>query len=238
MWADASVTSETRIRVKLKKILLLQNPPLKFTVFHFVRPAPNFYFPTLHQLKFEIEDGVTPNSRPVRFGFSQREFPEFSWRGYAVMSPAQVRKEHLLITPDTLSLNNIILLNLKLPFSVYPLCDWLAFTSALIFLLKTRPQPTSWCGNVECLRNDAICLQPEVILTLPLGFPGPFHIVMRYSTPRQKGGARVTARILLVDEAAFQSCCNCKWRACIPLCLFHAVCWLTNPVRSATLIQH
>ncbi|CAG07616.1 unnamed protein product, partial [Tetraodon nigroviridis] len=101
-------------------------------------PAPNFYFPTLHQLKFEIEDGVTPNSRAVRFGFNQREFPGFSWRGYAVMSPAQ----------------------------------------------------------------------PEVILTLPLGFPGPFHIVIRYSTPRQKGDVRVRARILLVDEAAFQSCCN------------------------------
>lgn len=38
-----------------------------------------------------MEDGVTPNSRPVRFGFDQREFPDFSWRGYAVMSPAQVR---------------------------------------------------------------------------------------------------------------------------------------------------
>ncbi|PWA25274.1 hypothetical protein CCH79_00005330 [Gambusia affinis] len=40
-------------------------------------------------LKFEVEDGTTPNSRPVRFGFNPQEFPEFSWRGYAVMSPAQ-----------------------------------------------------------------------------------------------------------------------------------------------------
>ncbi|XP_018532088.1 laminin subunit alpha-3 isoform X3 [Lates calcarifer] len=52
-------------------------------------PAPNHYFPTLHQLKFEVEDGTTPNSRPVRFGYNPREFPDFSWRGYAVMSPAQ-----------------------------------------------------------------------------------------------------------------------------------------------------
>ncbi|XP_058487895.1 laminin subunit alpha-3-like isoform X2 [Solea solea] len=52
-------------------------------------PAPNYYFPTLHQLKFEIEDGTTPNSRPVRFGYNPQEFPDFSWRGYAVMSPAQ-----------------------------------------------------------------------------------------------------------------------------------------------------
>ncbi|KAM9349369.1 laminin subunit alpha-3-like [Symphorus nematophorus] len=52
-------------------------------------PAPSYYFPTLHQLKFEIEDGTTPNSRPVRFGYDTQEFPDFSWRGYAVMSPAQ-----------------------------------------------------------------------------------------------------------------------------------------------------
>ncbi|XP_008332400.1 laminin subunit alpha-3 isoform X3 [Cynoglossus semilaevis] len=52
-------------------------------------PAPNYYFPTLHHLKFEVEDGTTPNARPVRFGFNPGEFPDFSWRGYAVMSPAQ-----------------------------------------------------------------------------------------------------------------------------------------------------
>ncbi|XP_027877262.1 laminin subunit alpha-3 isoform X1 [Xiphophorus couchianus] len=52
-------------------------------------PSPGYFFPSLHQLKFEVEDGTTPNSRPVRFGFDPQEFPEFSWRGYAVMSPAQ-----------------------------------------------------------------------------------------------------------------------------------------------------
>ncbi|KAG7214822.1 hypothetical protein INR49_010714 [Caranx melampygus] len=52
-------------------------------------PAPNYFFPSLHQLKFEIEDGTTPNARPVRFGYNPQEFPDFSWRGYAVMSPAQ-----------------------------------------------------------------------------------------------------------------------------------------------------
>ncbi|XP_037643626.1 laminin subunit alpha-3-like isoform X2 [Sebastes umbrosus] len=52
-------------------------------------PAPSYYIPTLHQLKFEVEDGTTPNARPVRFGYDPQEFPDFSWRGYAVMSPAQ-----------------------------------------------------------------------------------------------------------------------------------------------------
>lgn len=41
-------------------------------------------------MKYEVEDGVLPNARPVRFGFDPRQFPNFSWRGYAVMSPAQV----------------------------------------------------------------------------------------------------------------------------------------------------
>uniref|UniRef100_A0A8D3BFI7 Laminin subunit alpha 3 n=1 Tax=Scophthalmus maximus TaxID=52904 RepID=A0A8D3BFI7_SCOMX len=101
-------------------------------------PAPSYYFPTLHQLKFEVEDGTTPNARPVRFGYNPQEFPDFSWQGYAVMSPAQ----------------------------------------------------------------------PEVILTLTLGFPGAFHIVMRYASPKQRGRKRVRARILVVDEAGFQSCCD------------------------------
>ncbi|XP_029970340.1 laminin subunit alpha-3-like isoform X2 [Salarias fasciatus] len=52
-------------------------------------PAAGYYFPNLHHLKFEVEDGTTPAARPVRFGFDPQEFPEFSWRGYAVMSPAQ-----------------------------------------------------------------------------------------------------------------------------------------------------
>ncbi|XP_056148615.1 laminin subunit alpha-3-like [Lampris incognitus] len=52
-------------------------------------PALGYFFPSLHQLKFEVEDGTTPNARPVRFGYNPQEFPEFSWRGYAVMSPAQ-----------------------------------------------------------------------------------------------------------------------------------------------------
>ncbi|XP_075877558.1 laminin subunit alpha-3-like isoform X2 [Nelusetta ayraudi] len=52
-------------------------------------PAPGHYFPSLHQMKYEVEDGVLPNARPVRFGYDPRQFPDFSWRGYAVMSPAQ-----------------------------------------------------------------------------------------------------------------------------------------------------
>lgn len=57
---------------------------------HLARPAPDYFFPNLHQLKFEVEDGIMPNARPVRFGYNSQEFPDFSWRGYAILSPAQV----------------------------------------------------------------------------------------------------------------------------------------------------
>lgn len=70
--------------------LIFDSFDLNLYVYYCIRPAPSYYFPTLHQLKFEVEDGVTPNARPVRFGYNPQEFPDFSWRGYAVMSPAQV----------------------------------------------------------------------------------------------------------------------------------------------------
>lgn len=54
------------------------------------RPRPDHYFPDLHHLKFEIEEGTTLDGRPVRFGYNPLEFPDFSWRGYSQMSPIQV----------------------------------------------------------------------------------------------------------------------------------------------------
>uniref|UniRef100_A0A671Z2E7 Laminin, alpha 5 n=1 Tax=Sparus aurata TaxID=8175 RepID=A0A671Z2E7_SPAAU len=53
-------------------------------------PRPDHYFPDLHHLKFEIEEGTTMDGRPVRFGYNPLEFKDFSWRGYAQMSPIQV----------------------------------------------------------------------------------------------------------------------------------------------------
>ncbi|XP_069573485.1 laminin subunit alpha-5 [Brachyistius frenatus] len=52
-------------------------------------PRPDHYFPDLHHLKFEIEEGTTLDGRAVRFGYNLLEFPDFSWRGYAQMSPIQ-----------------------------------------------------------------------------------------------------------------------------------------------------
>ncbi|XP_026188237.1 laminin subunit alpha-5 isoform X2 [Mastacembelus armatus] len=52
-------------------------------------PRPDHYFPDLHHLKFEIEEGTMLDGRPVRFGYNPLEFTGFSWRGYAQMSPIQ-----------------------------------------------------------------------------------------------------------------------------------------------------
>ena len=55
-----------------------------------LRPRPDHYFPDLHHLRFEIEEGTMLDGRPVRFGYDPVEFKDFSWRGYAQMTPIQV----------------------------------------------------------------------------------------------------------------------------------------------------
>uniref|UniRef100_A0A8B9CK18 Laminin subunit alpha 3 n=1 Tax=Anser brachyrhynchus TaxID=132585 RepID=A0A8B9CK18_9AVES len=52
-------------------------------------PEQNYFFPDLHHMKFEIEDGTTVQGRGIRFGYDPQEFPNFSWRGYARMSSIQ-----------------------------------------------------------------------------------------------------------------------------------------------------
>lgn len=53
-------------------------------------PMQAHYFPTLHQFLYEAEDGRTPAYTPVRYGFNEELFPEYSWKGYAVFSQLQV----------------------------------------------------------------------------------------------------------------------------------------------------
>ncbi|XP_053252360.1 laminin subunit alpha-3 [Podarcis raffonei] len=52
-------------------------------------PEKDYYLPDLHHMKFEVEDGTSPNGRGIRFGYDLQEFPGFSWRGYAQMSSVQ-----------------------------------------------------------------------------------------------------------------------------------------------------
>uniref|UniRef100_A0A672R3F9 Laminin subunit alpha-5 n=1 Tax=Sinocyclocheilus grahami TaxID=75366 RepID=A0A672R3F9_SINGR len=55
------------------------------------QPRSDHYFPDLHHMKSEVEEGTTMDGRPVRFGYNPLEFESFSWRGYAQMSPIQPR---------------------------------------------------------------------------------------------------------------------------------------------------
>ncbi|XP_048219198.1 laminin subunit alpha-3 isoform X2 [Perognathus longimembris pacificus] len=74
------------------------------------RPEDNYYFPDLHHMKFEIEDGTSPNGREFRFGFDPLAFPDFSWRGYAQMTSVQNEVRLTLnVGKSNLSLFRIIL---------------------------------------------------------------------------------------------------------------------------------
>lgn len=53
------------------------------------RPIRAHYFPTLHQFKYEVEEGLT-QSGPVRYRNSEESFPGYSWKGYVVFSVLQV----------------------------------------------------------------------------------------------------------------------------------------------------
>lgn len=61
----------------------------------FCSPTDLHYIPSLHQFIYEIEDGYTPDGSRIRYGFDETIFPDFSWRGYAILNYVQVRKTKL-----------------------------------------------------------------------------------------------------------------------------------------------
>ncbi|XP_077991288.1 laminin subunit alpha-5-like [Glandiceps talaboti] len=77
------------------------------------RPLDVHFFPDLYHMKYEIEDGRAPRDKPVRFGFSELDFPGFSWRGYAVMSSLQSEVVIPIDVPDA-SLYRIVIRYLSL----------------------------------------------------------------------------------------------------------------------------
>ena len=48
-----------------------------------------YYVPTLYQYQFEIEDGYRRDGSPVRIGYDDTRFPDYSWRGYGSYSQLQ-----------------------------------------------------------------------------------------------------------------------------------------------------
>nr|XP_021501092.1 laminin subunit alpha-3 isoform X2 [Meriones unguiculatus] len=74
------------------------------------RPENYYYFPDLHHMKHEAEDGTGPSGRDLRFGFDPLVFPEFSWRGYVPMTAVQNEVSiRLAVRKSNLSLFRIIL---------------------------------------------------------------------------------------------------------------------------------
>ena len=61
-----------------------------FDVVVIFSPIAMHYFPTLYHDIHEIEDGHTASGGAVRYGFDIRQFPGYSWRGYAIYSKIQV----------------------------------------------------------------------------------------------------------------------------------------------------
>uniref|UniRef100_A0A8D2JD09 Laminin subunit alpha 3 n=1 Tax=Varanus komodoensis TaxID=61221 RepID=A0A8D2JD09_VARKO len=76
----------------------------------YVPEQKNYYFSDLHHMKFEIEDGTSPNGRGIRFSYDPQEWPGFSWRGYAQMSSIQNEVRITLnVEKPNLSLFQVIL---------------------------------------------------------------------------------------------------------------------------------
>ncbi|KAJ8272625.1 hypothetical protein GJAV_G00091440 [Gymnothorax javanicus] len=158
------------------------------------QPETNYYFPDLHHMKYEVEDGITPNGRPVRFGYSPQEFPNFSWRGYATMFRGQ---------PEVV-----------LSLSVTPPSD---YRIVLRYSTPSRPRRPikgrillideahlSSCCNFTANHHSpalqAVCMSPpltlqsEVRLTVHVDKvrPSPFHFILRFINP---GASNVTGRV-------------------------------------------
>lgn len=69
------------------------------------RPAFGYYLPSMHQFKYELEDGYSNQKRDknVRYEFDESVFPEFSWKGYVHLNKAigEVSQDILIKEPGT-----------------------------------------------------------------------------------------------------------------------------------------
>ncbi|KAL4838838.1 hypothetical protein H8958_020475 [Nasalis larvatus] len=148
------------------------------------RPENNYYFPDLHHMKYEIEDGSTPNGRDLRFGFDPLAFPGFSWRGYAQMTSVQNDVRITLnVGKSSGSLFHIILRYINPGteavsghITIYP--SWGAAQSKeIIFLPSKEPAFVTVPGNgfadpfaitpgiwVACIKAEGVLLDYLVLL--------------------------------------------------------------------------
>ncbi|XP_060030064.1 laminin subunit alpha-3 [Erinaceus europaeus] len=151
------------------------------------RPEDNYYFPNLHHMKYEIEDGTVPSGRELRFGFDPREFPEFSWRGYAQMTSVQNEVRIMLnVRESSLSLFRVILKYVNPDtkevyghVTIYPSSDnaGAAQSKEVIFLPNKEPAFVTIRGNgfadpfsltpgtwIACIKAEGVLLDYLVLL--------------------------------------------------------------------------
>uniref|UniRef100_A0A2K6FCC1 Laminin subunit alpha 3 n=1 Tax=Propithecus coquereli TaxID=379532 RepID=A0A2K6FCC1_PROCO len=147
-------------------------------------PENNYYFPDLHHMKYEIEDGTTPDGRDLRFGFDPLEFPEFSWRGYAQMTSVQNDVRIILnVGKSNLSLFRVILryVNPRTEavsgrITIYP-SQGAAQSKEIIFLPSKEPAFVTIPGNgfadtfsitpgtwIACIKAEGVLLDYLVLL--------------------------------------------------------------------------
>ena len=70
---------------------------LNFVYLHFRLKSGNYYQPNHNHMKFEMEDSILDDGSPVAYGFSQAEFPRFSWKGYVAVGHEQVCMLHVFL---------------------------------------------------------------------------------------------------------------------------------------------
>ncbi|XP_037662307.1 laminin subunit alpha-3 isoform X2 [Choloepus didactylus] len=151
------------------------------------RPENNCYFPDLHHMKYEIEDGITPNGRDVQFGFDPLEFPDFSWRGYAQMTSIQNEVRIMLnVGKSKLSLFRVILRYINpgteaVSGHIIIYSPWVnegaAQSKEIIFLPSKEPAFVTVPGNgfadpfsmapgtwIACVKADGVLLDYLVLL--------------------------------------------------------------------------
>ena len=54
------------------------------------RVKPEYYYPTLHQIQVELEDGKTEDGDAIRFDYQEKKFPGYSWKGFVFINEEQV----------------------------------------------------------------------------------------------------------------------------------------------------
>lgn len=96
------------------------------------RPIRQHFIPTLDQMKYEVEDGYTAEGTQVRYGYDERIFPNFSWRGYAILMNIQVCNFLFILTFQ----GKVHIQKSRIDSNCSALCDVVSLSEFIMCLLK------------------------------------------------------------------------------------------------------